>query len=99
MGSGFSKQKKQARMIQDQLAQWQNSLQQTEVMGEAGNGLVKISLNGDGELLNIQIKKECVDVEDLEALEDLIKEAHKKATLQIKNLSVPGMPSLSSFGL
>lgn len=102
MGSGYSKQKKQARLLQEQLGKMQDQFKTTEVEGSAGNGLVSITLNGEHEMLKIRIKKECVDPEDLEGLEDLIKEAYTKAAKQLKDMpmpSLPGMPDLSSFGL
>lgn len=105
MGTGFSKKKKQARALQSQFAQLQSSLKEKEVTGTAGNGLVTLSLTGEGELKNIKIKPECVDPEDVEGLEDLIKAAFKNASDQLAaeaNGSFPsmpgGLPDLKSFG-
>lgn len=106
MGSGFSKKKKQARMFQDQLSKMQTQMQEIEAVGTAGNGLVTITLSGDSDLKQIKIKPECVDPEDIEGLEDLIKAAHKDAQGKLKEqskqsmpqLMPPGMPDLSSFG-
>ena len=111
MGTGFSKKKKQARMLQEQFSQLQSKMQQTEVVGTAGNGLVTITLTGDNELKQIKIKPECVDPEDIEGLEDLIKAAYKDAAEKLKQQTpglpgIPGMPGagpggmpdLSSFG-
>jgi DNA-binding YbaB/EbfC family protein len=101
MGTGYSKQKKQAKLLQEQLSKMQDEMKHSEVTAEAGNGLVSVTLNGDMELLKIRIKKECVDPEDVEGLEDLIKEAFSKASKQIKNIQMPNLPglgNLSSFG-
>ncbi len=103
MGTGFSKKKKQARMLQDQLVQMQSQMRESEVTGIAGNGLVTITLTGEQELKQIKIKPECVDPEDVEGLEDLIKaayaDAHKKIQTQNPLPTIPGMPNLSSLGL
>lgn len=106
MGTGFSKKKKQAKMMQEQFMKMQDQLKETEVTGTAGNGLVSITLNGDNEILQLKIKPECVDPEDVEGLEDLIKEAYKNASQQLKEASdmpsfpgMPGMPDLKSLGL
>jgi DNA-binding YbaB/EbfC family protein len=104
MGTGFSKKKKQAKLLQNQLTQLQSQMQKTEVSGTAGNGLVTITLNGDNDLKSIIIKPECVDPEDVEGLQDLIKAAYVDAKKKLQDQSpVPnmtgGMPDLSMFGM
>lgn len=79
MGKGFAKKKKEAKKIQEQMMKYQEQLQFIEAVGQAGNGLVTITLNGDNEITNLKIKPECVDPEDVEGLEDLIKAAYKDA--------------------
>ncbi|MBS4163721.1 Nucleoid-associated protein [Candidatus Protochlamydia amoebophila] len=94
MGTGFSKKKKEARIIQQQMSLVQNELQNLEVVGVAGSGLVTITLTGDGEMKQVKIKPECVDVEDLEGLEMLIRAAHADAHKRLKEQSppIPGFP-------
>lgn len=104
MGTGFSKKKKQAKMLQEQFSKIQTQMQETEVIGTAGNGLVSITITGEHELKQIKIKPECVDPEDIEGLEDLIKAAYKDALSKLKNQSpsmpnISGMPNLGAFGL
>lgn len=104
MGTGFSKKKKQARMLQEQLSSMQNKMQQTEVVGSSGNGLVTLTLSGEHELKNITIKPDCVDPEDVEGLQDLIKAAYNDARTKLQAQSqmpqMPGgMPDLGMFGL
>lgn len=84
MGTGFAKKKKEARLLQQQMSQLQNQLATIEATGTAGNGLVEITLNGENEMKKIKIKPECVDPEDVEGLEDLIKIAYKEAAKKIK---------------
>lgn len=105
MGTGFSKKKKQARAMQDQLMQMHSQLKEAEVSGTAGNGLVTVTLNGELELKQIKIKPECVDPDDIEGLQDLIKAAFQDAASKAKSQALPnmpglpgGMPDLSSFG-
>lgn len=105
MGTGFSKKKKQAKMLQDQLSRMQTQMNQIEVVGTAGNGLVTLTLNGDNELKQLKIKPDCVDPEDIEGLEDLIKSAYGDALQKLKEQQSqnmpkmpPGMPDLKSFG-
>lgn len=94
MGSGFSRKKKEAKLLQEQFSKIQNQMQNTEVMGQAGNGLVTLTLSGDGDLKQVKIKPECVDPEDIEGLETLIKAAHADAQAKLKaqSPSIPGLP-------
>jgi len=91
MGNGFSKMKKQARMMQEQLSQMQNNMETTFVEGSSGNGLVKITLNGAKILKKISIQPECVT--DIEALQDLIVAAFENGVEKLEtennNLSMP----------
>lgn len=95
MGTGFSKKKKEAKLMQDQFSQVQKEMQTLEVTGSAGNGLVSITLNGDNELQKIQIKPECVDPEDVEGLQDLIKAAYRDANAKLKAESMKKMSGSS----
>lgn len=96
MGTGFAKKKKQARMMQDQLRKFQEQMQQAEAIGTAGNGLVTITLSGEQEMKKIVIKPECVDPEDVEGLQDLIKAAYNDAHKRLKE-QTPGMDDPSSL--
>jgi DNA-binding YbaB/EbfC family protein len=104
MGSGFAKKKKQARMLQEQFSKMQTEMRETEVTGSAGNGLVTLTLTGENEMKSLKIKPECVDPEDIEGLEDLIKAAYKDASSKLRDQSsqgmpsLPGMPDLKSLG-
>jgi DNA-binding YbaB/EbfC family protein len=83
MGSGFSKIKKQARMMQQQLSHMKESLAQVETSGSAGNGLVVITLSGERQLKRIKIDPSCVTPSDVEGLEDLILAAYNDASQKL----------------
>jgi DNA-binding YbaB/EbfC family protein len=93
MGSGFSRKKKEAKLMQDQLSKMQTQMSKMEVTGTAGNGLVTLVLTGKGVLKSIKIQPDCVDKEDIDGLEMLIKSAHadaqKKITEQTASSSTP----------
>lgn len=99
MGTGFSKKKKQAKMMQEQLSKMQDQIQNVEVVGTAGNGLVSITLSGDNEMKQIKIKPECVDKEDIEGLEDLIKAAYQDALKKIQSDAMQGITPKIPGGL
>lgn len=90
MGSGFSKMKKQARLMQEQFSQVKNTMGNTLVEGSAGNGLVKLTLNGSKDLKKIVIQPEALS--DVEGLQDLILGAFEEASskLESHNQNLPG---------
>lgn len=70
---------KQAQKMQKQMAEMQEELEQREFESSAGGGAVTVKVNGKKELLNIQIKPEVVDPEDVEMLQDLVLAAVNEA--------------------
>lgn len=93
MGTGFLKRKKEAKLLQQQLTDMRQQMDTMEAEGDAGNGLVKITLGGDASLKKILIKPECVDPEDVEGLQDLIKAAFQDAKKKLDAASSQGLPS------
>lgn len=97
MGTGFAKKKKQARALQEQYMKMQETMKQTEVTGSAGNGLVCVQMTGEFEVKKVTISPQCVDPEEVEALEDLVKLAIDNAIGQLKDQQMP--TGLSSLGM
>lgn len=91
MGSGFAKKKKEARLLHQKMHEMQSAMKEKRVVGRAGNGLVTVTLNGEHDLLAIELKRECVDPEEVEGLQDLIMAAHRDATQQLEAES-PAFP-------
>lgn len=91
MGSGYSKMKKQAKMMQQQLESMRTEMKSKLILGTSGNGLVTVTMNGDKELQKIEIKPECVDPNDLEGLQDLIQAACSDAYQKLAAESEGGM--------
>ena len=91
MGSGFSKMKKQAKLMQQQFGQMRDEMAHKSVEGTAGNGLVTVVLNGEKELKKIFINPECAS--DIEGLQDLIlgafADAFSKLEKEQPNLQFP----------
>ncbi|HSW72291.1 MAG TPA: YbaB/EbfC family nucleoid-associated protein [Chlamydiales bacterium] len=82
MGSGFSKMKKQAKMLEGKFQAMQAEKAKKEVSGSAGNGLVSIIMSGDNKMKKITISKECLA--DVEGLQDLIIAAYHNALEKIE---------------
>jgi DNA-binding YbaB/EbfC family protein len=78
---------KQAQKMQQQLAQAQAELAETEVDGSAGGGLVTARVTGNGELLTIGIDPQAIDPDDLETLQDLVVAAVRDATRRASELA------------
>lgn len=89
MGSGYSKSKKQAKFMEQQLETMRNELKHKKVTGTSPAGLVTVVLNGEKELLSVQIKPECLDPNDPEGLQDLIKAACEDGYKQLSSASSP----------
>lgn len=70
--------------MQDQYAKMRDELKDKRVTGVSGNGLVTIVLDGEGNMVDIKIKPECVDPSDVEGLQDLIRAAFESASSQIE---------------
>ena len=64
---------KQAKQMQEKMAQLQEELAQRSFSAEAGGGLVTATVNGRGELANIKIAPQATS--DVEVLEDLVRAA------------------------
>jgi len=91
MGSGFSKMKKQMRMMQDQMSQVKETLKNTLVHGSAGGGLVTLTINGEKDLKKVAIKPDCVS--DIEGLQDLLIAAFEDAAKKLESQQSFGTPS------
>jgi len=70
---------KQAQAMQAKMQELQAELETTLVEGEAGGGVVKVTLTAKGALQKISIEPSLLKPEDAEMLEDLIVSAHAQA--------------------
>jgi len=84
---------KQAQAMQATMQKAQQELAAMEVTGEAGGGMVKVTLNGRHEARRVQIDP-TVPGDDREMLEDLIAAAINDATRRIEAATEEKMSSL-----
>ena len=63
---------RQAQKLQEQMTQLQEQLDAREYEVTAGGGMVKVKINGQKEILSIDINPEIVDPDDIETLSDII---------------------------
>lgn len=86
---------KQAQQMQQKMADLQQEMEDLEVAGEAGGGMVKVTLNGKGKMLGMKIDPSLIDPEDPEMLEDLIVAAHADAKQKVESASQAKMAELT----
>ncbi len=63
---------KQMQKMQKQMQQAQEELAEKQFEGTAGGGMVKVSMSGQKQVTDVQIKEEVVDPDDIEMLQDLV---------------------------
>lgn len=89
---------RQAQKMQEDLKNAQEELKSATVEGTAGGGMVTVKMTGDKEFVSINLKKEAVDPDDIEMLEDLIKVAILDATKKAEELSADKLGAFGNFG-
>jgi len=96
-GGGFdmSELLAQAQAMQNQLMEAQANLENQEVEGTAGGGLVTALVSGTGELLSLTINPQAVDKDDTETLADLIVAAVRDASENAKDIAARAMGPLA----
>ena len=74
---------KQAQAMQENMQKAQAEIAQISATGEAGGGMVKVTMNGKHEVSRVQIEPAVVG-DDREMLEDLVTAAINDATHRIE---------------
>jgi nucleoid-associated protein EbfC len=77
----------QAQQVQQKLMEAQEQLANSEVHGQAGGGLVQVTMKGSGEVVGVSIDPKVVDPDDVETLQDLIVGALTDASRQVTILA------------
>lgn len=63
---------KQAQKLQQEMIRMQQEQETKTYSASAGGGMVTATVNGKRELLNLEIKPEAVDPDDVEMLQDVV---------------------------
>src|SRR5690625_7888097 len=74
---------KQARAMQEQMQKAEQELADTEVVGEAGAGMIRVTMNGRHDVRRVEIDPELMS-EDPEMLEDLLAAAVNDAVRRVE---------------
>ncbi|HCK32072.1 MAG TPA: YbaB/EbfC family nucleoid-associated protein [Rhodospirillaceae bacterium] len=92
----------QAKAMQIEMQKMQDKLGEVEVTGEAGGGLVKVTMTCKGQAKKVELDESVVDTSDIDTLQDLIvasiNDAKKKADETLadetkKMMTKMGLPS------
>jgi DNA-binding YbaB/EbfC family protein len=103
MSKGLAGIMKQAQMMQQKMARLQEEASNRTATATAGGGVVSATVTGKNQLVSLEIKKEAVDPEDVEMLQDLVVAAVNEALATVQaemaqemskvtgGISIPGL--------
>ncbi|MBS3741361.1 MAG: YbaB/EbfC family nucleoid-associated protein [Candidatus Cloacimonetes bacterium] len=94
-GKGIQDLLKQAQDMQKKISKSQKELANKTIEATSGGGMVKVVMNGNQDLLSLNIEKEVVDPDDVEMLEDLIIAAIEEAKKKVKEMVESEMSGLT----
>lgn len=83
MKGGMGNIMKQAQEMQEKMQRVQEEVAQAEVLGEAGAGMVKVTMNGRHDVSKVDIDPSVME-EDKELLEDLLAAAVNDAVRKVE---------------
>ena len=90
---------KQAQKMQEEMQKAQAELEETEVCGKSGGGLVKVTMTAKKVVKAIEISPDAVDTEDMTMLEDLIVAALNDGYAQADKVSSEKLGAFGGLGL
>lgn len=91
----LKKYQKMTRDMQAGMEKMQEDLENQMVEGVSGGGALKITANGNQEIVKVEISPEAVDPDDVQMLEDLFRAAVNQAITKSKELQQAGMSQLT----
>ena len=80
----FSKILDKAKELETKMKESQEKIKKIEVVGISGADAVKVTLNGEGEMVKIELSDKILK-EEIGIIEDLILAAHNNAKSQLKS--------------
>lgn len=86
---------KQAKKMQERMANMQKELETKTVEAQAGGGMVRVVVNGKYELVSMKIEKDVVNPEDIEMLQDLIAAAVNEGIRKAQEMASSEMAKIT----
>ncbi len=87
---------KQAKAMQEKMAEMQKKIEEMEIEGSSGGGAVKIIMNGKHEVKKLSIDPSLINTDEVEVLEDLITAAINDVNKKISENTNNQLGSISS---
>jgi nucleoid-associated protein EbfC len=87
---------RQAQAMQAKIAEAQKKVEQLEVEGAAGGGMVKVRLSGKHLMLGLTINPELLKPEEAEIVEDLVKAAYEDARRRLDDAQQDALKDATS---
>ncbi len=85
---------RQAQKMQEDMQRKRAELDAREFSASVGGGMVEIVMTGDKKVKALHIKKEVVDPEDVEMLEDLVISAFSDVLGQVERAEREALPQM-----
>lgn len=83
----MQKMMKQMQKMQKDMQKAQEELAEKTVEGSAGGGMVTVVVNGQKQIIDVIIKEEVVDPEDIDMLQDLVLAATNEALKKMEDMT------------
>lgn len=81
--------------MQENMQKMQEELESKELEASVGGGAVTVKVNGKKEVLDITIKPEVVDPDDIEMLQDLVLSAVNQALKSVDDMQANQMSKVT----
>ncbi|WP_024622599.1 YbaB/EbfC family nucleoid-associated protein [Metaclostridioides mangenotii] len=94
-GGNMNQLMKQAQKMQENMQKAQEELESKELEASVGGGAVTVKINGKKEIIDIKIKPEVVDPDDIEMLQDLVLSAVNQAIKSVEDIQANQMNKLT----
>ncbi len=95
MFKGMGDMFKQASEMKAKMAEMQEELAKKQVEASTGGGMVKITANGNNEILHVHIDEELINMADRAILEDLVAGAINEVHRKVKELAQAEMTKIT----
>lgn len=95
MGGNMNNMIRQAQKMQEEMLKAQEELGEKTVEASVGGGVVTVVANGKKEIVELTIKPEAVDPEDVEMLQDLIMSAVNEAMRKADDMASSSMSKIT----